>query len=48
MKCNAEVHRKALVVEKFEDICAAEVMVKGVKALVVVFYISPRVAYGNL
>ena len=23
-------------------------MVKGVKALVVVFYISPRVAYGNL
>ena len=48
VKCNAEVHRKALVVEKFEDICAAEVMVKGVKALVVVFYISPRVAYGNL
>ena len=27
VKCDAEVHRKALVV-KFGDICAAEVMVK--------------------
>ena len=48
VKCDAEVYRKALVVEKFGDICAAEVMVKEVKALVVDFYLSPGVTYGDL